>query len=244
MTEDQINTGSSSQITKPAREPLTKKGFDRAKESIKKAQDTGSWPKKETPQTIAVVSDATEKTYPTEKMYPKKEVREKMLDSFPNQKQTIPSEIKEELTKEVTKLNTMAVDIKKEKTPITTELSKVKPFVKEKVASSSPDQTPEVFKAQGGAEPLKRIMKAQGEMDQEKAAYQESASEKMKTRIEHKQVEVPSEAKSYIPPSQIPRAKTIPQPASETAPQEAAQVSKPKQKSFLSRTFAKIFRKK
>jgi hypothetical protein len=244
VTEDQINTRSSSQITKPAREPLTKEGFDRAKESIKKAQDTGSWPKKEIPQSIAVAKDTIEKTYPTEKMYPKKEVREKMLASYPGQKETIPPKIKKELTEEAIKLDTITMEPGEKETQKTTELPKVKPFAEKEVAPSTSPQAPEIFKAQGGAEPLKRIMKAQGEMDQEKTAYQESAPERMKTRIEHKQVEVPSEAKSYVPPSQIPLEKPAPQSVVEPTPQEVTQPLKTKQKSFISRTFAKIFRKK
>ena len=243
MTEDQIKT-EDSQITKPipVKEPLTKTGVDRAKESIKKAQDAGSWPKKEIPQSITGTSDAVEKTSPTEKMYPKKEVREKMLESYLGQKETIPPEIKEELTKGAEILETVTMETGEEKTPKTTELPKVGTFVEGNV-TPLPVQAPETLKAQGGAEPLKRIMKAQKEMDQEKVAYQESAAERMKTRIEHKQVEVPSEAKDYIPPSQAQRKKSIPQPTIEPAPQEAAQPLKPKQAPFLSRAFRKIFGK-
>jgi len=244
VTEDQINTGVSSQITKPTREPLTKAGFDRAKESIKKAQDTGSWPKKETPQSIAVASDTVEKTYPTEKMYPKKEMREKTLNSYPNQQPTIPSEIKEELTKEAEKLNTITMEAEGEKTEKKTELPQVKPLIEEKATTSPPTQASETIKAQGGAEPLRRIMKAQKEMDQEKAAMQESAPERMKARIERKQVEVPSEAKDYIPPSQIPLEKSVPQPTVKPAPQEATQPLKTEQKSFFSRVFGKILNRK
>jgi len=244
VTEDQINTDSSTQITKPAREPLTKAGFDRAKESIKKAQDTGSWPKKETPQSMAVVSSTVKKTYPTEKMYPDAKVREKVLDSIPNQEETIPSEIKRELTEEAKKLDTIKMEMEAERAPKTTELPKVKPFEEKEAAFSPPTQTPETFKAQGGAEPLRRIMKAQEEMEQERADEQKSAPEKMKARVERKQVEVPSEAKKYVPPSQIPLEKSVPQPVAEPTPQEVTQPLKTKQKSFISRTFAKIFKKK
>lgn len=244
MTEDQINTGSSTQITKPAREPLTKAGFGRAKESIKKAQDTGSWPKKETPQSIAVTSNTVEKTYPTEKMYPDTKVREKVLDSIPNQEETIPSEIKRELTEEAKKLDTMTMETGGEKTEKKTELPQVKPFIEEKATPPSPAQVPETIKAQGGAEPLRRIMKAQEEMEQERADEQKSAPEKMKARVERKQVKVPSEAKKYVPPSQIPLEKSVSQPVAESTPQEATQPLKTEQKSFISRVFGKILGKK
>ena len=244
MTEDQINTEASSQITKPVREPLTKTGFDRARESIKKAQDTGSWPKKETPQSMAVTSDTVEKTYPTEKMYPKKEVREEKLDSFPNQQPTIPSEIKGELTKEAEKLNTMKMETRREIVEKKTELPQVKPFAEKKAVPPPPAQAPETIKAQGGAEPLRRIMKAQKEMEQETVDLQKTAPERTKTRIEQKQVKVPSEAKDYIPPSQIPLKKPVPQPAVEPAAQEATQALKTEKKPFFSRTFDRIFGKK
>lgn len=258
MAEDRTNTENPSQTTKPIiREGLV--GTDRAKESIKKAQDTGSWPKKETPQSITRTSDTVEKAYPTEKKYPKPEVQEKTLDSFPNQEETIPVEIKKEVVPstpaqapEIFKAQGGAEPLRRilkaqeemdqegEKTPITTELPKAKTFVEGNV-TPLPVQAPETFKAQGGAEPLKRIMKAQEEMDQEKAAYQESAAERMEARVRLSPARIPPEGKDYKLPSQTPRKKPIPQPTIGSAPQEIQQGSKLEQKPFYSRIFRKIF---
>jgi hypothetical protein len=66
----------------------------------------------------------------------------------------------------------------------------------------------------------------------------------MKARVEQKQVAVPSEAKKYIPPSQIPLEKSVPQPVAEPTPQGATQPLKTEKKSFLARVFGKILGKK
>jgi len=241
VTENTTNAEDNSKIIKPVvKEVLT--GVDRAMDSIKKAQNAGSWPKKEIPQSPTVTSDAVEEIYPTEKEYPNPEARGKILNSIRNQEPTIPPKIKKELTEEAHKLDTVTMGTEGEEAQKTTKLPKTQPFI-EGTITPLPTQAPETIKAQGGAEPLKRILKAQEKVDSENAALQEDAEAKMKARILKKQVEVPSEAKNFVPPSQIPFEKPIPQPTIEPTPQEATQPLKSERKPFLSRTFRKIFGK-
>jgi hypothetical protein len=207
---------------------------DRALKSIQRGQEKGKWSTPKPAYTGEPVPPQTEKKYPTQ------EEREEALAKMPGE-ETVPLEIKEELTEETKRIHTTAMEGGEKKQA---ELPKVKPFIEEKVAPSS-TQAPEILKARGGAEPLKRILEAQKKLDREKAALKESASERAKARIKQKQVEVPFEAKSYRPASQIPKdEEPTPQPTTEPVPQKAAQVLKPERKPFFSRVFRKILGKR
>ncbi len=149
---------------------------DRALKSIQRGQEKGKWSTPKPAYTGEPVPPQTEL-----KKYLTQEEREEALAKMPGE-ETIPPEKKEELTEETKRIHTTAMEGGEKKQA---ELPKVKPFIEEKVAPSS-TQAPEILKARGGAEPLKRILKAQEKMDREKAALKESASERAKARIKQK----------------------------------------------------------
>ncbi len=201
MSEDQGEVKNSEE-----REGLP--SVDRALKSIQRGQEKGKWSIPKPTYTGEPVPPQTEKKYPTQ------EEREEVLAKMPGE-ETVPLEIKKKLTEETKRIHTTAMEGGEKKQA---ELPKVKPSIEEKVAPSS-TQAPEILKARGGAEPLKRILEAQKKLDREKAALKESASERAKARIKQKQVEVPS-------------------------PQKATQVLKPKREPFSSRVFRKILGKR
>ena len=148
---------------------------DRALKSIQRGQEKGKWSTPKPAYTGEPVPPQTEKKYPTQ------EEREEALAKMPGE-ETVPLEIKKELTEETKRIHTTAMEGGEKKQA---ESPKVKPSIEEKVAPSS-TQAPEILKAGGGAEPLKRILKAQEKMDREKAALKESAPERAKARIKQK----------------------------------------------------------
>jgi len=217
---------------------------DRALKSIQRGQEEGKWSTPEPAYTGEPVPPQTEKKYPTQ------EEREEALAKMPGE-ETVPLEIKEELTEETKRIHTTAMEGGEKKQA---ESPKVKPFIEDAQAPPPPSRAPkpispqaggkaekrismkeildaqkkideikegpapEILKARGGAEPLKRILKAQEKMDREKAALKESAPERAKARIQKKD-EKPT-------------------------PQKATQVLKPKREPFFSRVLRKILGKR
>lgn len=131
--------------------------------SIKKAQAKGNWP---------VVSE--------EKQYPTPEEQKQVLDSIPaeHSQDTIPPEIKKELTDEAKKLNTMAMASSGENAETET-LPHTKPFVE----TPTPPPVPARAREEG-VKSFKNILREQEEVqkiknltpeEQERAMYKKQS---------------------------------------------------------------------
>ena len=123
--------------------------------SIRRAQERGDWPQRKNPtapkEPIAEPSDYD----PAKKLFPTEEERAKVLSSVPATEETIPPEIKRELTEEARKLNTMAM-------AGTEETSETQ---QPQVQSPYGPPTPEKVQArQEGVNRFKKIMEAQKEV--------------------------------------------------------------------------------
>jgi hypothetical protein len=79
--------------------------------SLKRAQEKGTWPQREPlPRPTSSAQNTKENTYDSaKKIFPTKETQEKVLSAIPGE-ETIPPDIKQELTETTKKLNTIAME--------------------------------------------------------------------------------------------------------------------------------------
>ena len=138
-----------------------------------------------------------EEYFPIKKAFPQEpEEQAKIVESYrqPDTEETIPPEVKRELTEKARRLNTMAMGTS-EGPGETSEVPRVTPVIDQPTGQGIPGTeipTPaqsEHLEAKGGAAPLKRILKAQEEVEKAKGGT-------------GPRVRIPEEARAYIPPSQ------------------------------------------
>lgn len=230
MAEDQVKT-------EPSNVKVPLRGGEAAKATMERLQRRGILPVKEedepTPQPQST-PPAEEEYFPIKKAFPQEpEEQAKIIGSFPGE-ETIPPEVKRELTEKVRKLNTMAMGTS-EGSSETETTAKVAPFTDKPTGQGlpgteipTPPPQPEHLEAKGGAAPLKRILKAQEEI------------EKAGDKVAAVRVRIPEEAKAYVPPSQRlyeKRQYNVPPPLPEEKLRGQAQQTPPEapKPSFLTR---------
>ena len=215
------------------------RGPEAAKATMERLQKKGILPVKEEEPTAQPqpTPPAEEEYFPIKKAFPQEpEEQAKIVESYrqPDTEETIPPEIKRELTEKTRKLNTMAMGTS-EGPGETKEVPNISPFTDKPTGQGLPGTeipTPppptEHLEAKGGAAPLKRILKAQEEIEK-------AGSETAPVRVR-----IPEEAKAYIPPSQRlydRRQYNVPPPLPEERLRHEAQKTPPEapKQSFLAR---------
>ncbi len=172
---------------------------DRALKSIQRGQEKGKWSTPKPTYTGEPVPPQTEKKYPTQ------EESEEALAKMPGEEtkriHTTAMEGGEKKQAELPKVKPFIEDAQappppsRAPKPISPQAggkAEKRISMKEildaqkKIDEIKEGPAPEILKARGGAEPLKRILKAQEKMDREKAALKESAPERAKARIKQK----------------------------------------------------------
>lgn len=167
---------------------------DRALKSIQRGQEEGKWSTPEPAYTGEPVPPQTEKKYPTQ------EEREEALEEMPGE-ETVPLEIKEELTKETKRIHTTAMEGGEKKQA---ELPKVKPFIEDAQTPSPPSRAPGLISPQAGGKAEKRIsmkeiLDAQKKIDEIKEG---PTPEEITRRIKKRQAKLSEEEKKFILPSE------------------------------------------
>ena len=118
MAEDAVKEAglNTSEVTHQAKPPKPI-DLEAARKSIESAIRKGAWPKRE-----ELSSPEIQREWPT------KEEQQRVLSQIPG-KETVPTEIKRELTEEAKRLNTMAIGSGGESDTEIKELPHVPPFV-------------------------------------------------------------------------------------------------------------------
>jgi hypothetical protein len=167
-------------VTHKARPP---KPIDpaRLKASLERTQGIKPFPEKSGSLPASLIQE-----YPTEKEYPTEEARKKAMASLTSP-ETIPPEIKKELTEETRRFKNKVMATQGEEASETKELPHVPPFAEEgppeeppvePVEPTGPYNPQEHIEAKGGAATLRRIEEAQREMEKPVSKAQVPVSKK------------------------------------------------------------------